>query len=186
MFNICLVILWSQGNNTRKAYQIVKDLIKHRWYKVFTIRDKNVKCLMEKEEILGRWMEYCSELYNHRIDGYPTVLHCKQPSNSNYCPILQSEVGAATKFLKKGTATEVNNIPAKLIQSGGDTLIDILTINCNKIWQSGEWAMRWMQSLIITLLNKGNLHLCQNYCTISLISHSSKVMLTILLYRPQP
>ena len=39
---------------------------------------------------------------------------------------------------------------------------------------------------IITLPNKGNLQLCQNYRTISLISHPSKVMLKIILNRLQP
>ena len=42
------------------------------------------------------------------------------------------------------------------------------------------------QSLIITLPKKDNLQLCQNYRTISLISHPSKVMLRILLNRPRP
>ena len=44
----------------------------------------------------------------------------------------------------------------------------------------------WAQSLVITLLKKGNLQLCQNYRTISLISHPSKVMLKVILNRLQP
>ena len=51
---------------------------------------------------------------------------------------------------------------------------------CNKIRQTGEWPIPWTQSLIITLPKKGNLKLCQNYRTISLICHSSKAMLRIL------
>ena len=42
------------------------------------------------------------------------------------------------------------------------------------------------QSLSITLPKKGNLQLCQNYRTISLISHSSKVMLKVILNRLKP
>ena len=42
------------------------------------------------------------------------------------------------------------------------------------------------QSLVITLPNKSNLQQCQNYRTISLISHPSKVMLKILLNRLKP
>ena len=63
---------------------------------------------------------------------------------------------------------------------------DILLIICNKIWQTGEWPTPWTQSLIITLPKKGNLQLCQNYHTISLISHPSKVILRILLNRLKP
>ena len=54
---------------------------------------------------------------------------------------------------------------------------------CNKIWQTGEWPAPWTQSLIITFPKKGNQQLCQNYRTVSLICHPSKVMLTIILNR---
>ena len=37
--------------------------------------------------------------------------------------------------------------------------------------------------MIITILKKGNLQICNNYRTISLISHPSKVMLKVLLNR---
>ena len=115
-------------NITRKAYQIVKDLTMQRQAKVPAIQDKNGKCLMEKEEILTRWIEYCSELYNHMIDREPTILHCEEPSNSDNCSILWSEVEAAIKFLKKGKGAGTENIPVKLLHTGCDTLIDILTI----------------------------------------------------------
>ena len=49
-----------------------------------------------------------------------------------------------------------------------------------------KWPTPWTQSLIITLPKKCNLKLCQNYRTISLISHPSKVMLKILLNRLKP
>ena len=65
-------------------------------------------------------------------------------------------------------------------------MIDVLLNICNKIWQTGEWPTPWTQSLVITLPKKGNLLQCQNYRTISLISHASKVMLKILLNRLTP
>ena len=65
-------------------------------------------------------------------------------------------------------------------------MIDILTAICHKIWKTGECPTTWTQSLVITLPKKGNLQLCQNYRTISLISHPVKVMLKIILNRLQP
>ena len=47
-------------------------------------------------------------------------------------------------------------------------------------------AILWTQSLVITLPKKGNLQQCQNYRTINLISHPSKVMLKIILNRLKP
>ena len=65
-------------------------------------------------------------------------------------------------------------------------VITALTTICNKIWQTGEWPTPWTQSLLITLPKKGNLQHCQNYRTVSLISHPSKVMLKIILNRLKP
>ena len=65
-------------------------------------------------------------------------------------------------------------------------MISALLTICNKIWQTGEWPTPWTHSLIITIPKKGNLQLCQNYRTISLISHPSKGMLKILLNRLKP
>ena len=65
-------------------------------------------------------------------------------------------------------------------------MIDVLTKICNKIWKTGEWPTLWAQSLIITLPEKGNLQLCQNYRSHSLISHPSKVMLRVILNRLKP
>ena len=65
-------------------------------------------------------------------------------------------------------------------------MIDVLTEICNRIWRTGEWPTPWTPSLIIALPKKGNLQLCQNYRTISLISHSSQVMLKVILNRLEP
>ena len=85
-----------------------------------------------------------------------------------------------------GKSAGMDNRPAKPVQAGGEAMIDILTAICNKIWKTGEWPITWTQSLVITLPKKGNLQLCQNYRTISLISHPRKVMLKIILNGLQP
>ena len=144
------------------------------------------KCLIEENEILNRWTEYCSDLYIYETDGDPIVLDCPQIPDEEHHPILREEVEAAVKALKMGKSAGVDNIPAELVQAGGEAMIDILTAICNKIWKTGEWPTTWTQSLVITLPKKGNLQLCQNYRTISLISHPSKVMLKIILNRLQP
>ena len=80
----------------------------------------------------------------------------------------------------------VDNIPAELVQAGGEDVIIALKTICNKIWQTGEWPTPWTKSLVTTLPKKGNLQQCQNHPTISLISHLSKVMLKIILNRLKP
>ena len=172
-------------NNSNKAYQLVKDLTTEKQGKSTTIQDKSGKCLTEENEILNKWTEYYSDLYNYKTEGDPIVLDCPQKPDEENHPILREEVEAAVKALKMVKSAGVDNTPAELVQAG-ETMIDILTTICNKIWKTGEWPTTWTQSLVITLPKKGNLQLCQNYRTISLISHPSKVLLKFILNRLQP
>ena len=125
-------------------------------------------------------------MHNHKANGDPSVLNCTQTDTEDDHPILRREVEAAVQSLKKGKSAGVDNIPAELVQAGGEDVITALTTICNRIWQTGEWPTPWTQSLIITLPKKGNLQQCQNYRTISLISHPSKVMLKVILNRLKP
>ena len=50
-------------NNSKKAYQLVKDLKTEKQGQSTTIQDKSGKCLAEENEILNRWTEYCSDLF---------------------------------------------------------------------------------------------------------------------------
>ena len=93
---------------------------------------------------------------------------------------------AAVQLSKKGKSAGVDNIPTELVQADGEDIITTLTTICNKIWQTGEWQTLRTQSLVITLPKEGNLQQCQNYRTVSLISHPSKVMLKIILNRLKP
>ena len=61
-------------NNSKKAYQLVKDLATEKQGKSTTIQDKSGKCLTEENEILNRWTEYCSDLYSYETEGDPIVL----------------------------------------------------------------------------------------------------------------
>ena len=65
-------------NNSKEAYQLVKDLTTEKQGKSTTIQDKSGKCLTEENEILNRWTEYCSDLYNYETEGDPIVLDCPQ------------------------------------------------------------------------------------------------------------
>jgi len=174
------------NNNTKQAFQLVKDLTRQKQSTATTIKDKNGNNLTEETDILNRWTEYCSELYNYQSKGDTSILTNQESTNDDNFPILREEVENAIKSLKTGKSAGNDNIPAELLKSGGNSVVDILTAICNKIWETGEWPEAWTQSLIITLPKKGNLQLCQNYRTISLISHASKVMLKVILKRLQP
>ena len=137
--------------NSKKAYQLVKDLTSEKQGRSTTIQDKSGKCLTEEQEALSRWTEYCSELYNYESYGDNTVLDCNQHPEEDLQPIRREEVEIAVAALKKGKSAGVDNILAEFVQARGEPMIDVLTKICNKIWKTGEWPTQWTQSLVITL-----------------------------------
>ena len=62
-------------NNSKRAYQLVKDMTTVKQGKATTVQDRSGKCLTEERQILNRWTEYCSELYNHKANGDPSELN---------------------------------------------------------------------------------------------------------------
>ena len=120
-------------NNSKRAYQLVKDLTSEKQGRSSAIQDKSGKCLTEEKEILSRWTEYCSELYNCESCGGNTVLDCSQLPEEDLQPILREEVEIAVASVKREKSAGVDNIPAELVQAGGETMIDVLTEICNRI-----------------------------------------------------
>ena len=76
-------------SNSRRAYQLEKDLTTPKQGKATTIQDRSGKCLTEEREILNRWTEYCSELNNHKDIGGPSELNCPQTDTEDDHPIIR-------------------------------------------------------------------------------------------------
>ena len=76
-------------------------------------------------------------------------------------------------------------IPAELFQILKDDAIKVLHSLCQQIWKTQQWPQDWKRSVFIPIPKKGNAEECSNYCTIALISNTSKAMLKILQARFQ-
>ena len=63
--------------------------------------------------------------------------------------------------------------------------VKVLHSICQQIWKTQQWPQPWKRSVFIPIPTKGNAKKCSNYCTIALISYTSKLMLKILQARFQ-
>ena len=108
-------------NKNKRAYQFVKDLTTVKQGKATSVQDRSGKCLTEEQDILNRWTEYCTELYNHKANRDSSVLDCPQTDVEDDHPIFCKEVEAAVQSLKKGKSAGVDNIPTELVQAGGES-----------------------------------------------------------------
>ena len=91
--------------------------------------------------------------------------------------ILECEVKWALGSITMNKASGGDGISAELFQSLKDDAVKVLHSICQHIWKTQQWPNNWKGSVFIPIPKKGNVKECSNYCTIVLISHTTKVML---------
>ena len=94
--------------------------------------------------------------------------------------ILECEVKWTLGSITMNKASGGDGIPAELFQVLKDDAVKVLHSICLQIWKTQQWPQDWKQSVFIPIPKKGNAKECSNYCAVTLISHTSKVMLKIL------
>ena len=99
--------------------------------------------------------------------------------------ILECQVKWALGSITENKASGGDGIPVQLFQILKDYAVKVLHSICQQIWKMQQWAQDWKRSVFIPISKKGNAKECSNYCTIALISHTSKVMFKILQARLQ-
>ena len=99
--------------------------------------------------------------------------------------ILECEVKWDLGSITMNIASGDDGIPVELLQILKDDAMKVLHSICQQIWKTQQWPQDWKRSVLIPIPKTGNAKECSNYCTIALISHTSKVMLKILQARFQ-
>ena len=141
-----------------------------------TIKDRIKVHTMDPTEAedIKRWQEYTEELYKkdlHDKDNHDGVITHLEPD------ILECEVKWALESITMNKARGGDRIPVELFQMLKDDAVKVLHSICQQIWTTQQWPQDWKRSVFNTIHKKGNAKECSNYCTIALISHTSKVML---------
>ena len=99
--------------------------------------------------------------------------------------ILECEVKWALRSITTNKASAGDGIPVELFQILKDDAVKVLHSICQQIWKTQQWPQDWKTSVFFPIPKKGNAKECSNYCTIALISNTSKIMLKILQVRFQ-
>ena len=172
--------------NTRQAYSLIKMLGKKPTPRVNVLRTQEGTMLQPKDEIKERWTQYCSSLYKDHGGGEGMAKELEEitpPNNEESHDILYSEIEDAINTLKRNKSPGSDGITAELLQAGGEQLTRQIHKLCNKAWEEGTIPEEWGKSILVPIPKKGDLSDCSNYRTISLINHTGKVLLTVLLNR---
>ena len=99
--------------------------------------------------------------------------------------ILECEVKWALECITMNKASGGDEIPAELFQILKEEACESAALNMPGNLKTQQWPQDWKRSVFIPVPKKGNAKECSNYRTISLISHTSKVMLKIRQVRCQ-
>ena len=112
-------------------------------------------------------------------DNHDCVTTHLEPDN------LECEVKQALGSITINKVSGDNGIPAELVQILKDDAAKVLYSIYQQIWTTQQWTQNWKMSVVIPISMKVNVKECSNDHTISVISHTSKVMLKILQARLQ-
>jgi len=167
---------------TRDLFKKIRDTNRTFHAKMGTIKDRSGIDLTEAEDTKKRWQRYTEELYKKDFndpDNHDGVITHLEPD------ILECEVKWALGSITMNKASGGDGILAELFQTLKDDAVKVLHSICQQIWNTQQWPQDWKKSVFILIPKKGNAKECSNYCTIALISHTSKVMLKILQARLQ-
>ena len=126
--------------------------------------------LTEAKDIKNRWQEY-TELYKkdlHDPDNHDGVITHLEPD------IPECEVKWAVGNITKNKASGGDGISVELFQILKDDAVKVLHSIWQQLWKTQQWPQNWKRSGFIPVPKKSNSKECSNYCTIALISHTSK------------
>ena len=88
--------------------------------------------------------------------------------------ILEYEVKWALESNTMNKASGGDGIPDDLFQILKDDAVKVLHSIWQQLWKTQQWPQNWKRSGFIPVPKKSNSKECSNYCTIALISHTSK------------
>ena len=123
------------------------------------------------------------------VKNLPAMLEMRDQSlgweDSPWADILECEVKWALGSITTNKTSGGDGIPVELFQILKDDAVKVLHSICQQIGKTQHWPQDWKRSIFIPIPKKGSAKECSNYCTIALISHTSKVMFKVLQARLQ-
>jgi len=169
------------------GYRKIREHFGDKKTKCIKLKDANGNLLLGQKERADRWKEYIEGLYWGEEMGQDIIEEEAMVDEDNIGdPILRSEFDRALKDLNSGKAVGIDEIPAELLRSIGESGLTRLFNLVKRIYETGEIPRDFEKSLIFTLPKKPKADKCENYRTISITSHALKIITRIIYRRIEP
>jgi hypothetical protein len=113
------------------------------------VKDENGDLLVDSHNILNRRRNYFSQLLNvHNVSIVRQIeIHTAEPLVPGPSR-LEVEIAIAIAMLKKYKSPGSDQIPAQLIQAGGEVLLSAIHKLINSVWNKEELPDQWKEAEI--------------------------------------
>src|SRR6267154_1840924 len=128
---------------------------------------------------MERWAEYAEEVYKDENRGKADV---SDVVNEVYA-ITSDKIETVIKDSPKGKTCGDDNISAELLQGMGEKGLEVMTSLINKIYKSGYIPEDFRKSIFVPFSKICRTQECNDFRTIALISHASKMLLHLIKRR---
>jgi hypothetical protein len=119
------------------------------------VKAKNGDLLADSQNVLNKWKNYFSQLLNELNVNYVRQIevHMAEPLIPGPSPL---EIEIAIAKLKKYKSPGSVEIPAELIQAGGEILLSTIHKLINSVWNKEDLPDQWEESIIVPIHKKGD------------------------------
>jgi hypothetical protein len=163
----------SKNKNIRDLYRCINEFKKGYQPRTNLVKDERGDLLADPHKIFDRWKNYFCHLLN--VHGAGCVRQTEMHTAEPFVPQPSaSEVEVAIGKLKRYKSPSVDQIPAEMIQAGGETLRSEIHKLTKLIWNEEELSQQWKESVVVPVHKKSDKTDCSNYRGISLLSTSYK------------
>ena len=143
------------------------------------IRSEDGTILWEDVEIKLRWEEYINKLLNDdRKETEDETTICESGPS-----IPREEITWVLRNSKTGKAAGPDEVNLEMILALGEEGVNLLWELFNNIYETGHLPDEMLKSIFFAMPKKSNPMDCENHRTISLMSHTLKLFLKIILQR---
>uniref|UniRef100_A0A8D9E3Z3 Craniofacial development protein 2 n=1 Tax=Cacopsylla melanoneura TaxID=428564 RepID=A0A8D9E3Z3_9HEMI len=164
-----------------KAYSLIKKYFGKKKMIGNSIEDENGKLLLNDNDIVNRWKRYIENLYND-MESLKDLEEEGQNDNVGL-PITRDEFDKALNNLKGKKACGKDRIPSELVKALDEDMKDLMFLIIQDIYDSGNIPDDFKESEIVILPKKAKSRKCEDYRTLSLLSHTSKILTGIVQQR---
>jgi hypothetical protein len=158
----------SKNKNTGDLYRGINEFKLGYQPRTNLVKDERGDLLVDPHKILNRWKnDFCQLLKVHGAGGVrQTEMHTAKPLVPE--PSV-SEVEVAIGKLKRYKSPGADQIPAELIQAGGEILRSEIHKLIKLIWNKEELSHQWKERIAVPIHKKGDDTDCSNYRGLSLL-----------------